>query len=119
MDVEQEIQDVAAVQHQILNLLDLHLVPAPVKEPAVVLVVEGIAGDSENPLLESCEFKFELDLVHRTIVELFCILFHAAKLRHEDAKEWRGIDNSLHVLIDRNFSLVGSKFLRVEHLPGK
>lgn len=34
-------------------------------------------------------FILELDLVHRTIVGLFCVLFHAAKLRHEDAKEWR------------------------------
>lgn len=65
---------------------DLHLVPAPIKEPAVVLVVEGIAGDSENPLLESCEFKFELDLVHRTIVRLVKVSFHAVKILLETAK---------------------------------
>lgn len=59
---------------------DLHLVPAPIKEPAVVLVVEGIAGDSENPLLESCEFKFEFGLVHRTIVRLVKVSFHAVKI---------------------------------------
>ena len=34
-------------------------------------------------------FILELDLVHGTIVGLFCVLFHAAKLRHEDAKEWQ------------------------------
>lgn len=59
---------------------DLHLVPAPIKEPAVVLVVEGIAGDSENPLLESCEFKFEFGLVHRTIVRFVKVSFHAVKI---------------------------------------
>lgn len=59
MAAEEEILDVAAVQHQFLDRLDLRLVPAPVQELAVVLVVEGIAGDSENPLLESCEFEFE------------------------------------------------------------
>lgn len=92
MAAEEEIQDEAAVRHQLLNLIDLHLVPAPIKELAVVLVVEGIAGDVDNPLLESCEFMFELDLVHRTIVGLFCVLFHAAKIRHEDAKEWQGLE---------------------------
>lgn len=59
---------------------DLHLVPAPIKELAVMLVVEGIAGYSENPLLESCEFKFELDLVHRTIVRFVKVSFHAVKI---------------------------------------
>lgn len=65
---------------------DLHLVPAPIKEPAVVLVVEWIAGDSENPLLESCEFKFEFGLVHRTIVRLVKVSFHAVKILLETAK---------------------------------
>lgn len=59
---------------------DLHLVPAPIKELAVVLVVEGIAGDSENPLLESCEFEFEFGLVHRTIVRFVKVSFHAVKI---------------------------------------
>ena len=54
-----------------------------------MLVIDGIAGNIENLLLEFDEFIFELDLVHRTIVGLFCVLFHAAKLRHEDAKEWQ------------------------------
>ena len=85
MAAEEEIQDVAAVQHQFLDRLDLRLVPAPVQELAVVLVVEGITGDVENPLLKFDEFVFDLGLVHRTIVGLFCVLFHAAKLRHEDA----------------------------------
>lgn len=89
MAAEEEIQDEAAVRHQLLNLIDLHLVPAPIKEPAVVLVVEGIAGDSENPLLESCEFMSELVLVHRTIVRFVNVSFHAVKIRHEDAKEWQ------------------------------
>lgn len=89
MAAEEEIQDEAAVRHQLLNLIDFHLVTAPIKEPAVVLVVEGIAGDSENPLLESCEFMFELDLVHRTIVRFVNVSFHAVKIRHNDAKEWQ------------------------------
>lgn len=89
MAAEEEIQDEAAVRHQLLNLIDLHLVPAPIKEPAVMLVVEGIAGDSENPLLESCEFMFELDLVHRTIIRFVNVSFHAAKILFEDAKIWQ------------------------------
>ena len=89
MAAEEEIQDEAAVRHQFLNLIDLHLVPTPIKEPAVVLVVEGIAGDSENPLLESCEFMFELDLVHRTIVRFVNVSFHAVKILFETAKEWQ------------------------------
>ena len=80
MAAEEEIQDEAAVRHQLLNLLDLHLVPAPIKEPAVMLVVEGISGDSENPLLEACEFMFELGLVHRTIVRFVKVSFHAVKI---------------------------------------
>lgn len=92
MAAEEEIQDVAAVQHQFLDRLDLRLVPAPVQELAVVLVVEGITGDVENPLLKFDEFVFDLGLVHRTIVGLFCVLFHAAKIRHEDAKEWQGLE---------------------------
>ena len=89
MDVEKEIQDEAAVQHHLLDRLDLRIVTAPVQERAIVLVIDGIAGNVENLLLEFDEFIFELDLVHRTIVGLFCVLFHAAKLRHEDAKEWQ------------------------------
>ena len=80
MAAEEEIQDVAAVQHQFLDRLDLRLVPASVQELAVVLVVEGIAGDSENPLLESCEFEFEFGLVHRTIVRFVKVSFHAVKI---------------------------------------
>lgn len=90
MAAEEEIQDEAAVRHQLLNLIDLHLVPAPIKEPAVVLVVEGIAGDSENPLLESSEFMFELDLVHRTIVRFVNVSFHAVKILLETAKNAAG-----------------------------
>lgn len=90
MDVEKEIQDEAAVQHHLLDRLDLRIVTAPVQERAIVLVIDGIAYNVENLLLELDEFIFELDLVHRTIVGLFCVLFHAAKLRHEDAKEWQG-----------------------------
>ena len=89
MDVEKEIQDEAAVQHHLLDRLDLRIVTAPVQERAIVLVIDGIADNVENLLLELDEFIFELDLVHRTIVGLFCVLFHAAKLRHEDAKEWQ------------------------------
>ena len=50
-----------------------------------MLVIDGIAGNVENLLLEFDEFVFELDLVHRTIVGLLFLLFHAAKIRHEDA----------------------------------
>ena len=89
MYFEQEIQDEAAVQHHLLDRLDLRIVTAPVQERAIVLVIDGIADNVENLLLELDEFIFELDLVHRTIVGLFCVLFHAAKLRHEDAKEWQ------------------------------
>ena len=89
VDVEKEIQDEAAVQHHLLDRLDLRIVTAPVQERAIVLVIDGIASNVENLLLELDEFIFELDLVHRTIVGLFCVLFHAAKLRHEDAKEWQ------------------------------
>ena len=42
-------------------------------------------GNVKNLFLKLDEFIFELDLVHRTIVGLFCVLFHAAKLGHEDA----------------------------------
>ncbi|MBQ5581733.1 MAG: hypothetical protein IIU68_00085 [Bacteroidales bacterium] len=87
--VEKEIQDVTAVQHHFLDHLDLRIVTAPVQERAIVLVIDRIAGNVENLLLEFDEFIFELDLVHRTIVGLFCVLFHAAKIRHEDAKEWQ------------------------------
>ena len=87
--VEKEIQDVTAVQHHFLDHLDLRIVTAPVQERAIVLVIDRIAGNVENLLLEFDEFLFELDLVHRTIVGLFCVLFHAAKIRHEDAKEWQ------------------------------
>ena len=55
-----------------------------------MLVIDGISGNVEILLLELDELIFELDLVHRTIVGLFCVLFHAAKIRHEDAKEWQG-----------------------------
>ena len=75
--------------HHLLDRLDLRIVTAPVQERAIVLVIDGIASNVENLLLELDEFIFELDLVHRTIVGLFCVLFHAAKLRHEDAKEWQ------------------------------
>ena len=88
MAAEEEIQDEAAVQHQFLDRLDLHLVPAAVQE-LVVLVVEGITGDVENPLLEFEEFVFELGLVHRTIVRFVNVSFHAVKIRHNDAKEWQ------------------------------
>lgn len=54
-----------------------------------MLVVEGISGDSENPLLEACEFMFELGLVHRTIVRFVKVSFHAVKIWHDDAKEWQ------------------------------
>ena len=82
-----EIQDEAAVQHHLLDRLDLRLDSAPVQEWAIVLIVDGITGNVKNLFLKLDEFRFELDLVHRTIVGLFCVLFHAAKLRHEDAKE--------------------------------
>ena len=68
-----------------LGRLDLRIVTAPVQERAIVLVIDGIAGNVENLLLELDEFIFDLDLVHRMIVGLFCVLFHAAKIRHEDA----------------------------------
>ena len=80
MYFEQEIQDVTAVQHHSLDRLDLRIVFALVQERAIVLVVDGIAGNVENLLLEFDEFIFELDHVHRTIVGLFCVLFHAAKI---------------------------------------
>ena len=86
---EQEIQDETAVQHHFLDRLDLRIVPAPVQERAIVLVIDGVAYNVENLFLELDEFIFELDLVHRTIVGLFCVQFHTAKLRHEDAKEWQ------------------------------
>ena len=89
MAAEEEIQDEAAVQHQLLNLLDLRLVPAPIKEPAVVPVAEGIAGDSENPPLESYEFMFESGLVHRTIVRFVEDSFHASKILLETAEVWQ------------------------------
>ena len=75
--------------HHLLDRLDLRIVTALVQERAIVLVIDGVAGNVKNLLLEPDEFVFELDLVHRTIVGLFCVLFHAAKLRHEDAKEWQ------------------------------
>ena len=52
---------------------------------AIVPVAGGIAGNVENMILDFDEFVFELDLVHRTIAGLLFLLFHAAKLRHEDA----------------------------------
>ena len=91
MYFEQEIQDETAVQYHFLDRLDLRIVFAPVQERAIVLVVDGIAGNVENLLLELDEFIFELVLVNRTIVGLICVLFHAAKIRHEDAKEWQSI----------------------------
>lgn len=103
MDVEKEIQDEAAVQHHLLDRLDLRIVTAPVQERAIVLVINGIAGNVENLLLEFDEFIFELDLVHRTIVGLFCVLFHAAKLRHEDAKEWQDLLFALNRQANRYF----------------
>lgn len=51
----------------------------------MVLVIDGVAGNVENMILDFDEFVFELDLVHRTIAGLLFLLFHAAKLRHEDA----------------------------------
>lgn len=72
-------------QHHLLDRLDLRLVSAPVQERAIVLVIDGIAGNVENMILDFDEFVFELDLVHRTIAGLLFLLFHAAKLRHEDA----------------------------------
>lgn len=72
-------------RHHILGRLDLRIVPAPVQERAMVLVVDGVAGNVENMILDFDEFVFELDLVHRTIAGLLFLLFHAAKLRHEDA----------------------------------
>ena len=68
-----------------------------------MLVVDGIAGDVENLLLELDEFIFELDLVHRTIVGLICVLFHAAQLRHEDAKEWQDLLFALNRQANRYF----------------
>lgn len=93
VDVEKEIQDEAEVQHHLLDRLDLRIVTAPVQERTIVLVIDGIAGNVENLFLELDEFEFELDLVHRTIVGLFCVLLHAAKLRHEDAKEWQALSS--------------------------
>ena len=72
-------------RHHILGRLDLRIVPAPVQERAMVLVIDGVAGNVENMILDFDEFVFELDLVHRTIAGLLFLLFHAAKLRHEDA----------------------------------
>ena len=92
MTVEEEIQDKAAIQHQLPNLLDLRLVSAPIKELAVVPVAEGIAGDSENPPLESYEFMLESELVHRTIVRFFNDSFHAPKILLETAEVWQGGD---------------------------
>ena len=89
---------------------------SPVQERAIVLVIDGIAGNVENLLLEFDEFIFELDLVHRTIVGLICVLFHAAKLRHEDAKEWQNTDSRLHLLIYCTSGLLLTKTLRVERL---
>ena len=48
VDVEKEIQDEAAVQHHLLDRLDLRIVTAPVQERAIVLVIEGIADNVEN-----------------------------------------------------------------------
>ena len=73
-----------------LGRLDLRIVPAPVREWAIGPVVDGIAGNVENLLLELDESIFELDLVHRTILGPFCVLFHAAKIRYGDAI---GIEN--------------------------
>ena len=52
---------------------------------AIVPVAGGIAGNVENLLLVLDEFIFESDLVHRTILGLLFLLFHAAKIRHENA----------------------------------
>lgn len=50
-DVEQEIQDVAAVQHHFLDSLDLRFVSAPVQKGAIVLIVDRITGNVEDLLL--------------------------------------------------------------------
>ena len=68
-----------------------------------MLVVDGIAGNVENLLLELDEFIFEPDLVHRTILGLFCVLFHAAKIRHENAKEWQCALFALNRQMNRDF----------------
>ena len=52
-------------------------------------VAGGIAGNVENMILDFDEFVFELDIVHRTIVGPLFPLFHAAKIRHENAEEWQ------------------------------
>lgn len=103
MDVEEEIQDVTAVQHHFLDSLDFRFVSAPVQKGAIVLIADRIAGNVENLFLELDEFIFELDLVHRTIVGPFCILIHAVKLRHEDAKEWQCALFALNGQMNRNF----------------
>ena len=42
-------------------------------------------------------------LVHRTILGLFCVLFHAAKIRHENAKEWQCALFALNRQMNRDF----------------
>ena len=70
---------------------------------AIVPVAGGIAGNVENLLLELDEFVFELDLVHRTIVGPLFFLFHAAKIRHENAKEWQCALFALNRQMNRDF----------------
>ena len=68
-----------------------------------MLVIGGIAGNVENMILDFDEFVFELDLVHRTIAGLLFLLFHAAKIRYEDAKEWQCALFALNRQMNRDF----------------
>lgn len=68
-----------------------------------MLVIDGIAGNVENLLLEFDEFIFELVLVYRTILGLMFLLFHAAKIRHENAKEWQHALFALNRQPNRDF----------------
>ena len=70
----------------------------------MVLVIDGVAGNVENMILDFDEFVFELDLVHRTIAGLLFLLFHAAKIRHENAKIRQESDSGLQILLDCSYS---------------
>lgn len=74
------------LQKKFLEVLEIIIV-APA-EP----LAEGIAGDSENPPLESCEFMFESGLIHRTIIRFINNSFHAPKILLETAEVWQGGD---------------------------
>lgn len=80
MFLEEKVQDVAAVAHQLLHALDGVFIACPAVEFAVFPTGgQRVAGNAEDAFFQFEKLVFELDFAHRTIVGFLFLCFHGGK----------------------------------------